>query len=78
MVSRQHMTPTRRTNEWQKTQLKYEINTVCTMGKSCCAVARGGHHYTCCTDTHDRDQNLIAPFLGLDRSEKTPLIVDFH
>ena len=63
MTSRQHVTPTRRTNEWQKTQLKYEINTVCTMGKkSCCAVAKGGYHYTCCTDTRDRVQNLIASF----------------
>ena len=23
--------------------------TVCTMGKSCCAVARGGHHYRDCS-----------------------------
>ena len=27
---------------------------------------RGGHIYTCCTDTRDRDQNLIGPNFGLD------------
>ncbi len=26
--------------------------------------ARGGHIYTRCTDTHDRDQNLIGPIFG--------------
>ena len=30
-------------------------------------LARGGHYYTYCTDTRDRDQNLIGPILGLDR-----------
>ena len=36
------------------------------LGKSC-SKQRGGHYYTYCTDTRDRDQNLIGPILGLDR-----------
>ena len=28
---------------------------------------RGGHSYTHCTDTRDRDQNLIELIFGLDR-----------
>ena len=28
---------------------------------------RGGHSYVHCTDTRDRDQNLIGPILELDR-----------
>ena len=28
------------------------------------AIARSGHYYTRCTDTRDRDQNLIGPILG--------------
>ena len=30
-------------------------------------ISRGGHSYMHCTDTRDRDQNLIGPILGLDR-----------
>ena len=41
------------------------------------AWTRGGHCYTCCTDTHDRDQNLIGLIFGpwsLDRLLQIPLI----
>ena len=41
--------------------------------------ARGGHIYTYCTDTHDRDQNLIGGIFGplsLDRTVKRALTLD--
>ena len=36
---------------------------------------RGGHRYTCRTDTRDRDQNMIGLFSDLDRS--TGKVVEF-
>ena len=38
--------------------------------------SRGGHSYTHCTDTSDRDQNLIELIFGLDRTLEGALILD--
>ena len=51
-----------------------ELNIVTMM-------TRGGHIYTCCIDTRDRDQNLIGAIFGpwsLDRTVKRALTLDCH
>ena len=39
---------------------------VCYIQHKLASSTRGGHYYTYCTDTCDRDQNLIGSILGLD------------
>ena len=43
------------------------LGGVCVCVCVCVCGARGGHSYTHCTDTRDRDQNLIELIFGLDR-----------
>ena len=45
-----------------------KVNVIVSMrvqyrGSKVC-IARGGHQYVHCTDTRNRDQNLIGPILG--------------
>ena len=54
---------------WHTPTYMYTDEIVCVGGGGygLACESRGGHYYTYCTDTCDRDQNLIRPILGLDR-----------